>query len=155
MKVDERQTKNRIKIESLVYLLYSLPSSLHLMMNPVTNNLAPARNSFSIENILSKPDRIPQTHLSAIFPIKSSLDSVPRIRSDETRHFCDENANIDETDDGQSEQSESRNSFTTPDSSCCGDGNDDGNDDMNDTASEHNCKWTFLILGNLSLKEDS
>lgn len=108
-------------------------------MNPVTNNPVPARNNFSIENILSKPDRVPQSHLMPVFSVNNSLESVSCDRSIKIKQSCDHNANMENIDDIENEQSDSRHSLTSPDSSCC----DDGNEEINDTGSEHNCKWAF------------
>lgn len=120
-------------------------------MNPVTNNPAAAiRNSFSIENILSKPDRIPQSRLSTIYPnAHNSVLYENYLKNEPFKEYCDENANIDTTvngssDDVKSEQSETQNSFTTPDSSCCEDGNDDDDNDMGDVTSDENCKFIFV-----------
>lgn len=120
-------------------------------MNPVTNNPAAAiRNNFSIENILSKPDRIPKPHLPIIYPnVHNSVPYENYLKNEQFKEYCDENANIDTTENGnnddvKSEQSETQNSFVTPDSSCCEDGNEEDDNDLGDVASDENCKFYFI-----------
>lgn len=109
--------------------------------NSVTRDPAVSRNSsFSIENILLKPDRLPQPpQLMTIFP---GHGQPSNLKPDYAKEFCDENGNIDENgmDDGRSERSETR-SFTTPDSSCCDDAEAE---DMCDEA-EENRKFQTLF----------
>lgn len=111
---------------------------------PVTNQPAPVRNSFSIENILSKPDRIDrivQQPNLAIFATNDSMEQSIYCKNDPNNSIYDENSNIDECNSGdvKSEQSESRNSFATPDSSCC----EDGADALSDIQSEENCEYEY------------
>lgn len=120
-------------------------TSLTCAMNSsVTNNAAPAanRNSFSIENILSKPDRLPQPPPLPPLPPQFAPMIFNRIPNDHHPYkinyldkYCDENGNIDDSGDGRSEQSETRNSFTSPDSSC---GDDVVEDDLGASAADDN-----------------
>lgn len=109
-------------------------------MNPVTNNNSvPIRNNFSIENILSKPDRIAQPPFSVMYASNNGVEGQGifcKIGQDNS--IYDENSNIEENgnSDVKSELSESRNSFATPDSSCC----EDGADTLSDIPSEENCE---------------
>lgn len=119
-------------------------------MNP--NNTLMIKNSFFIENILSKPDKNPTADENQW---ESPSFDEKSISSDHSGHFPNDGivtkAEISEhcvehLNDGIDDECKQnpRNNFTSPDSS---EGCDDEIvDNMSDINPEENCKWTFMAF---------
>lgn len=100
------------------------------------------KTSFSIENILSKPDKRPKPSEPTI---ESELRTDPVLRNTETdggREIYNEQVHNGENNNRFSVKND--NGFTTPDSSCCDEGNADT---LSDITSEESCKFQLLIIG--------
>lgn len=104
------------------------------------NNTKVVRHDFSIENILSKPDKSENSEhlLHARIPIQVEIKSDRlsmqlELTENESEERSEEHLLIsDKTFDNKS-----HNSFATPDSSCCGEEN---SEILSDITSEESCK---------------
>lgn len=106
------------------------------------------KSSFSIENILSKPDKRPRPCEPSI---RSELMTDPML--DAGRNIHNEQVQNGENNNGFSVKGDS-NGFTTPDSSCC---DEENADTLSDITSEESCKFRRgkLFSGNLSTRHQS
>lgn len=115
----------------------------------MNTNSTMIKTSFSIENILSKPDKRPKPSE----PIESELRTDPVLRSTETdagRGIHNEQVHNEENNNRFSEKND--NGFTTPDSSCC---DEENADTLSDITSEESCKFQTwkITLGNRSTRK--
>lgn len=97
------------------------------------------KTSFSIENILSKPDKRPKLSEPSIrsevaIPRASDLDSGRKIYEEQVQDGENNNSFGVKNDNG----------FATPDSSCC---DEENADTLSDITSEESCKF---LRGNYS-----
>lgn len=97
-------------------------------MNP---NSTMIKTSFSIENILSKPEKRPRPSEPSI---RSELTTASILDSSrDVRH----NVQVQNGETNHDFSGKNENGFTTPDSSCC---DEENADELSDITSEESCK---------------
>lgn len=129
------------------FIVQSTTCEYHSLVKMNTNSTM-IKTSFSIENILSKPDKRPRPSEPLI---RSELMTDPVL--DAGRNIHNEQVQNGENNNGFSVKGDS-NGFTTPDSSCC---DEENADTLSDITSEESCKFRGgkLFSGNLSTQQQS